>query len=78
MEAVMATNLNEDEIRAKAYEMWEQAGCPEGRAEDYWAQAQMILSGGTASEASVSEPSGVEPEGVFDEDAPVEEAPAKS
>ncbi|MGA7817877.1 DUF2934 domain-containing protein [Caballeronia sp.] len=67
----MATNLNEDEIRAKAYELWEKAGCPEGRAEDYWAQAQMILSGGAASDASEFEPSGVAPDGVFDEDAPV-------
>jgi hypothetical protein len=71
MEAVMATNFNEDEIRTKAYELWERAGCPEGRAEDYWAQAQMILSGGTASDASpVLEPSGIEPDGTFDEDAP--------
>ena len=39
-------NLTEDDIRSKAYELWEQAGCPDGGAEIYWAQAQMILGGG--------------------------------
>jgi Protein of unknown function (DUF2934) len=27
-------------VRKRAYLLWEQAGCPEGRAEDFWHQAQ--------------------------------------
>jgi Protein of unknown function (DUF2934) len=27
-------------VRERAYLLWEQAGCPEGRAEDFWHQAQ--------------------------------------
>jgi Protein of unknown function (DUF2934) len=29
----------EEDIRKRAYLMWEQDGCPEGRADDYWQQA---------------------------------------
>jgi len=29
----------EEDIRKRAYPMWEQDGCPEGRADDYWQQA---------------------------------------
>ena len=42
----MLNRATEDDIRSKAYELWEQAGCPDGGAEIYWAQAQMILNGG--------------------------------
>lgn len=45
LETVMP-NLTEDDIRSKAYELWEQAGCPDGGAEIYWAQAQMTLGRG--------------------------------
>ncbi len=27
-------------VRERAYLLWEQAGCPEGRADDFWLQAQ--------------------------------------
>lgn len=42
----MLNHPTEDDIRTKAYELWEQAGCPDGGAEIYWAQAQMVLSSG--------------------------------
>jgi hypothetical protein len=29
----------EQEIRERAYFLWEQDGCPEGQSEDYWARA---------------------------------------
>jgi Protein of unknown function (DUF2934) len=41
----MPNSFTEDDIRTKAYELWEQAGCPDGGAEIYWAQAQVALSG---------------------------------
>ena len=39
----MPHTFTEDDVRSKAYELWEQAGCPDGGAEIYWAQAQMVL-----------------------------------
>ena len=50
----MLEHLTENDIRSKAYELWEQAGCPDGGAEIYWAQAQMILSGGDDAPPSAS------------------------
>jgi hypothetical protein len=32
------------DISARAYALWEQAGCPEGRALDDWLQAEAELS----------------------------------
>lgn len=34
----------EDTIRARAHQLWEQEGRPEGRAEDHWVQAKEILA----------------------------------
>lgn len=50
----MLEHLTENDIRSKAYELWEQAGCPDGGAEIYWAQAQMILSDGDDAPPSAS------------------------
>ena len=36
-------NPSEDEIRARAYELWEQAGKPEGRDDKFWQQAEQAL-----------------------------------
>jgi len=33
------TPEKEDKIRRRAYELWEQEGCPHGRAWDHWVQA---------------------------------------
>jgi hypothetical protein len=30
----------EEQIRARAYELWEKDGSPEGRADEYWEQAK--------------------------------------
>lgn len=37
------TNPSEHEIRARAYGLWEQAGKPEGRGEEFWQQAEQAL-----------------------------------
>jgi hypothetical protein len=34
-----------DHISTKAYELYLQQGCPEGRALDHWLQAEAITSG---------------------------------
>ena len=41
-----------ERIRVTAYHLWEQAGCPEGRAEEFWALAREIETGPTAVAAS--------------------------
>ena len=35
----------EEQIRKRAFELWEQAGKPEGREDDFWNQAQRELQG---------------------------------
>jgi len=32
---------NEEQVRKRAYELWEQAGRPEGRNDEFWNQAEM-------------------------------------
>lgn len=38
----MVTNTNniEDEVRRRAYELWEQYGRPEGGEEEFWCRAE--------------------------------------
>ncbi|WP_456739331.1 DUF2934 domain-containing protein [Bradyrhizobium sp. USDA 4471] len=31
------------QIRARAYELWEQSGCPSGRDWDFWLQAERTI-----------------------------------
>jgi hypothetical protein len=33
----------EERIRAKAHELWEEAGRPEGRADDHWLKAARLI-----------------------------------
>ena len=35
----MNKNIKEDHIRVAAYYIWEQEGCPEGKAEECWIKA---------------------------------------
>jgi hypothetical protein len=35
----------EEQIRKRAFELWEQAGKPEGREDEFWDQAQRELQG---------------------------------
>ena len=37
-------NPSEEEIRARAHELWEQAGKPEGREDEFWLLAEKDLS----------------------------------
>ena len=34
----------EDRIRARAHQLWEQEGRPEGRAENHWEQARILVA----------------------------------
>jgi hypothetical protein len=40
----------EEQIRSRALAMWEQAGKPEDRDEEFWHQAEKILNEGLAHE----------------------------
>jgi hypothetical protein len=33
------TNISEDDIRTRAYALWEAAGCPDGSDEELWLEA---------------------------------------
>jgi hypothetical protein len=37
------TNLTEEEIRIRAYDIWVEAGKPHGRHEEFWLQAEKEL-----------------------------------
>lgn len=39
----------DDNIRAKAYELWEQAGRPEGQEAEHWAEAERLFDAEGAS-----------------------------
>jgi hypothetical protein len=36
-------NADEERIRAKAHELWEQAGKPDGQQEHFWHEAERLL-----------------------------------
>lgn len=33
------TDISEDDVRTRAYALWEAAGCPEGSDEEHWLEA---------------------------------------
>ena len=37
------TNL-EERIRARAHKIWEEEGCPEGRSDDHWEKARILVA----------------------------------
>jgi len=37
------SNRNDEIIRARAHQLWEQAGQPEGRDQEFWLQAELDL-----------------------------------
>jgi hypothetical protein len=39
-----ATGVFEEKIRARAYQIWMQEGCPEGREAAHWQQAEVELA----------------------------------
>jgi hypothetical protein len=63
---------NEDRIRARARELWEREGRPEGRHEEYWAQAYREIQ---AEHGHASEPL---PEPWPSVTAPEEDGPTAS
>jgi hypothetical protein len=48
------TSEREAKIRSRAYDLWEAAGCPEGREQEFWKQAEALIDeeGGGDKEGS--------------------------
>ena len=65
---------HEDTIRRRAFALWERAGCPEGRSEEFWHAARREIDGDAADRQCVDpfEPPIDEPPGVaFQHGVPV-------
>ncbi|WP_081851435.1 DUF2934 domain-containing protein [Bradyrhizobium sp. URHD0069] len=45
----------EEQIRNYAHQVWEKAGCPEGKSDDFWRQAEIELD----AEGETNEPTTV-------------------
>jgi len=46
----------EERIRTRAYKLWERAGCPEGRSEEFWHAARGEIEGEGLSDAPPFDP----------------------
>lgn len=59
---------HDDKIRDRAYQLWDQAGQPEGREQDFWYQAERELSSDdevdTSEEASTTKKPPLVPGGL--------------
>jgi hypothetical protein len=55
----MASNTNniEDEVRRRAYELWEQYGRPEGGEEEFWFKAEREIKEAKGLGRTTPEPS---------------------
>lgn len=59
----MTAPVTEERVRTLAYRLWEDAGSPDGRSEEFWAQAVEQLGGqaeGVEEEGSTSSNSDTE------------------
>ena len=56
-------------IRARAHELWKQAGCPEGQAVAHWLDAERELFG-DESQFSEADASGSEPDSPVGKPSP--------
>jgi hypothetical protein len=45
----MASAISEEKVRTRAYELWLEAGSPEGRDQEFWRQAQSQVSATSAA-----------------------------
>lgn len=61
----MPAEKDVDRIRERAYELWQQDGCPDGRSLEYWLRAEADLAGTTDAAAGAA----AEPAPAMDEPA---------
>jgi Protein of unknown function (DUF2934) len=68
-----------DKIRQRAYEIWDRDGRPEGRAQDYWLQAERELGAAQASvPAGLKNDAGVPAQAKKRGDGATKSAPVKA
>ncbi|NVN85190.1 MAG: DUF2934 domain-containing protein [Rhodopseudomonas sp.] len=53
----------QERIKHRAREIWELAGCPEGRDEEFWLQAEQEIHGEAATHEKISAEPAVEANG---------------
>jgi hypothetical protein len=53
MEDTSLDTSTDEQIRRKAYELWEEAGSPEGRADEFWEEARASVAGENGGPAPV-------------------------
>lgn len=75
----MDDNDSEDRVRVRAYELWEQDGRPDGRADEYWHRAAALVANeqapGQAGALGSPEEAGPAPKAEAQAEAP---APVKA
>ena len=49
-ESIQMAKPTEEQIRVRAHELWEQAGKPEGREDEFWHQAEKELTEGATTD----------------------------
>jgi hypothetical protein len=80
----MEHNVDPEKIRALAYQLWEEEGCPEGRSEAHWIEAENRLNlmnafqgaVGATAEAKVQAPErGFDAEGYQQKESSRDQSP---
>lgn len=61
MTASNAARTTEEEISARAYEIWESEGRPEGRDKEHWFRAKELLTGESEAESEPEAAPGEDP-----------------
>ena len=70
--------VNEDKVRQRAHDLWDQAGRPEGRDVEFWLRAEAELADNGKKDAKVVAKKSVKPkEDKAKASASLEAAPAK-
>lgn len=69
---------NEQRIRERAYQLWEQAGCPHGRDGEFWLTAQAELAAPKAAPQPVASKTAVPKAAVPPKASSTSAIPAKS
>lgn len=60
----MQPPITEEHVRTVAYRLWEEAGCPEGKADEFWERARQELGvNETSIDAGTMPPENVDARG---------------
>jgi Protein of unknown function (DUF2934) len=71
------TDISEDDIRTRAYALWEAAGCPDGSHDEHWLEALRQLTEEAAGAGIPTKTSRTSKLSVVKNDPAIEPAPKK-